>query len=43
VSIAAEAIVAGEEGGTLELVFVSSDHEYFLSGELALPLPMALW
>ena len=42
-SIAAEAIVAGEEGGTLELVFVSPDNESFLSGELALPLPMALW
>lgn len=34
---------ADEGGGTLELVLVSPDNDYFLSGELALPLPMASW
>jgi len=34
---------AGAEGGSLELVFVSPNNEYFLSGELAPPLPTTSW
>ena len=34
---------AGEEGATLELVIVSPNNEYLLSGEISLALPKASW